>query len=220
MDEPLKVQELSKDGLTWSFLPVEVDPVKVVEDFRTKLLVHVRPQWNPDRLRSKVFDEGITNKLVGIYEEGKKAEDMVLVRLDGEGTSLFIDREAEIMVMLALNRAGIIPPVYCKVRNGMCYGFAPGRTITENEMSDEQMMKRIARAVARLHSVEIPPSLSNRQPQVWAKCEEWLEKAPSKFTDWEKDEWLVHWTPLTCPHRKVSTLPGVSIVHIRVSIYP
>ena len=184
-------KRISKDGFTWTYLPVEVDWANFKEDFRAKLLPQVCPKWNPDRLKYMVFHEGLTNKLVGIYEEGKKAEDMVLVRLNGVGTSLFIDREAETIVMLALNRAGIIPPVYCKVRNGMCYGFAPGRTITENEMSDKQMMKRIARAVARLHSVEILPSLSNRQPQVWAKCEEWLEKAPSKFTDREKDEWLV-----------------------------
>lgn len=42
-----------------------------------------------------MFSDGITNKLVGVIHDGDKVN-MVLVRVFGENTEKFIDRQAEI----------------------------------------------------------------------------------------------------------------------------
>ena len=189
MEEIPKAQERSFDGgLTWKYLPSSVDPVDFVLDFRTKLLSSVRPNWDPEKVRHVVFDEGITNKLVAFHEEGKKKEDVVLLRLNGSGTENMIDREAEIMTILALNRAGLSPPLYFQLENGLCYGFAQGVYLSVDEMADEAMMKRVARNMARFHSVPVPLALQSRKPQVWAKCEEWMKIAPRRFDDPDKNE--------------------------------
>lgn len=189
MGDSLEVQERSsKDGRTWKYLPVSLDPCNYAEDFRTKLLTLVRPEWEPAKLQYTVFDEGITNMLIGFFQEGKKKEDVVLLRVNGNGTEKMIDREAEVSAMLALNSAGMLPPLYLQTDNGLCYGFAQGRYISLDEMADETMMKRIARKMARLHAVPIPASLRGRQPQLWAKCDTWLKLAPREFDDPKKNE--------------------------------
>lgn len=182
-------EDRSLGDLSWKYLDVELDRVNYLEDFRTKLLPKVRPQWNPDNLGHKVFEEGVTNTLVGIYEKPRK-EDMVLLRINGEGTDLFIDRRGEILVMLALFKADLnVPPLYGQLRNGLCYGFVVGRNVTVEEMRSERMMRKLATVIARLHAVPLPDVLKDRKPQVWAKVEEWLEKVPTQFSDQQKQEW-------------------------------
>ena len=43
----------------------------------------------------KVFTGGISNVLYGYYQDGRFSEDVVLFRIEGEGTELMIDRKQE-----------------------------------------------------------------------------------------------------------------------------
>ena len=61
-------------------------------------------------------------------------DDVVLLRMNGEGTECFVDRKREITVMLSLHRAGLIPPVFMELSNGLCYGFVPGRPFNVEDM--------------------------------------------------------------------------------------
>lgn len=186
-------EDRTQGEFSWKYLDVELDRVNYLEDFRRKLLPKVRPHWNPDNLGHKIFDEGVTNTLVGIYEKPRK-EDIVLLRINGEGTDLFINRREEILVMLALNRADLnTPPIYCQLKNGLCYGFVTGRNVTEEEMRGEKMMRKLTTTIARLHAVPLPDALKDKKPQVWAKVEEWLEKVPTEFSDPQKQEWYVYY---------------------------
>ena len=76
----------------------------------------------------------MTNKLLGFYQVGNADDDMVLVRVNGEGRELFVDSRMEILVMLTLHRAGLNPPLYLVTNNALCYGYVPGRTLTCNDM--------------------------------------------------------------------------------------
>ena len=184
-----RVEEFPADKFTCKNLPIELSSATYVEDFRTKLLPVVRPHWNPDKLGHSVFSGGISNFLAGIYEEGKKNEDMVLIRIDGQGTEIFINRDSETVVMVALHRAGLSPPLYCRLKNSICYGFVKGRHFEVGEMRDGAMMRRTTRALAKLHAVEIPAPLRGQKPQVWAKCDEWLGLLPKEYKDPRKNEW-------------------------------
>lgn len=186
MSESLRMEECFKDGFTWSHLPLKLNPATCLEDFRTRVMPLVRTNWNPDRLRY-CYLEGITNKLVAFHEEGKK-EDTVLLRIDGEGTNVFIDRQTEILVMLTLHREGLAPPLYCSLKNGMCYGFVVGRSLDEDGVQNDTMMMGIARTTAKLHSIEIPATFRGRKPHMWNKLDEWLEIVPTEFTDPEKND--------------------------------
>lgn len=130
----MEVQRRSEAGLSWSYLPITLHRDSLDEDFRTHILPLVRTAWSPDNVEKVVFFDGFTNVLIGYYETGKKQEDMVLLRLNGEGTDLFIDRRAEIVVIKVLHEAGLASPVYLETCNGLCYGFAPGRQFKVEEM--------------------------------------------------------------------------------------
>ena len=122
--------------LSWYYLPVSLssDHPAILIDFQTHILPLVRRHWSTDALRYRVFEDGVTNKLFGFYQVGQADDDMVLVRVNGDGRDLFVDSRMEILVMLTLHRAGLNPPLYLATRNGMCYGYIPGRALTSSEM--------------------------------------------------------------------------------------
>ena len=188
------VEELRSGDLSWKYLPeVELGFDTYLEDFKVHLLARVRPKWRREDLDVKVFDEGISNKLVAIFERGKgfkgSGEDVVLLRVNGQGTSAFINRKDEIVTILSLHEAGMVPPVYCQLKNGLCYGFAPGRNVSVDELREEGMMRRIIQTMAKLHSLKIPTHFSKCGPVLWSKIENFLNIVPETFGDSVKDKW-------------------------------
>lgn len=152
---------------------LEVSLETYMGDFRTHLQGLLKPGWEGKELDSKVFDSGITNKLVAIFpkEKGLKQsrEDVVLLRINGTGTEKFISRTDELVSISALHSAGLCPPVFAKLANGLCYGFLPGNQLGIEEVREEGISAKVARLLARLHCVEIPEHFRGREPQVWAK---------------------------------------------------
>ena len=53
------------------------------------------PTCKEQKCLFKVFTGGISNVLYGYYQDGKYQEDVVLFRIEGEGTELMIDRKQE-----------------------------------------------------------------------------------------------------------------------------
>ena len=132
----LGVERRSRDGLSWDYLPVPLnsDEPALVEELWSHLLPRVRPSWSREGLRPRVFEDGVSNKLVGFFQEGAAEETAVLVRVNGEGREMMTDGETEVLVMLTLHRAGLSPPLYLVARNAICYGYIPGRALTSSEM--------------------------------------------------------------------------------------
>ena len=188
MSEQPRVEERSIDNFTWKYIPCEVSTVNYFDCFRKVLLPIVRPNWNPNQLDRVVFTGGVSNFLAGIYEEDKKKEDIVLIRIDRQGTEMFSNRDLETIIMLTLNEAGLLPPLYCRLKNAICYGFAKGRNLTVEEMRDKAMMKRTTRALAKLHAVKTPTPFEGQKPQLWAGCDKWLGLLPSEYSEPKKNE--------------------------------
>lgn len=170
-------------GFSCKFLSVHLGS-NLVQDFSEHMLPVCRPNWSRDRLKERLF-EGLTNKLIAIYQE-EDEETFVLLRSNGNNTDVFIDREKELTIMLWLHEQGLSPPVYCQLLNGLCYGFAPGRQIELKEMHDPVMGKRVAVALARLHTLEPPPCL--REPMLDVFLDGFLSKVPEPFSKREIDE--------------------------------
>lgn len=127
------MQTRSEGPISWKHLPIKLDRETIARDFRAYILPLIRPSWKDCTIKTKIFCDGITNSLFGFYASRDKS-DLVLVRVNGEGTETFIDRHNEIVVMITLHKAGLIPPVYLQLANGLCYGYIPGRPFTTEDM--------------------------------------------------------------------------------------
>lgn len=152
---------------------VTINVDSYIEDFKSHLLPVIKPSWKDVELDSKVFDSGITNTLVAIFDKNKgikkSREDVILVRMNGMGTEKVISRADELVCFVTLHQAGLCPPLYARLGNGLCYGFFPGRQLRVTEVSEQEMSRKIACLLARLHCVEVPQHFEGRKPQVWVK---------------------------------------------------
>lgn len=167
----------NKDGCGYKYLEdVEVNSGTYMTDFCTHLLPAVRPSWKGVELDSKVFDTGITNFLVAIFDKNKgleeSREDVILVRVNGRGSDRVISRADEIECLASLSKVGLCPSLYARFSNGLCYGYFPGRQLRMEEVGEEVMSGKIACLLARLHCVEIPQHFQGRQPQLWTRVRE------------------------------------------------
>ena len=185
------VRVIQRGGLRWKNIPeLEVEADSYLQCFKEQLLSLVRPQWQPDSIDVKVFEEGTTNKLVAMFDKNKgivrSGKDVVLLRINGAGTDTYIDRDSELITMAILNKFGMSPPLYYQLKNGLCYGFVPGRKLDVMELQDAGMMKRIVSAMVKLHLLELPSQFKKREPVLWERMDKWLSMVPKEFSDPQK----------------------------------
>ena len=73
----------------------------------------IRPNWQFSTTKFHAFQDGITNKMYGIWREDcdciKEAKDALVLRINGNGTENFIDRKKEIDSWKILENAGAAP---------------------------------------------------------------------------------------------------------------
>ena len=182
----MAVVEKNVGGFACTFLSVLLDTSDLLAGFRERVMPICRPEWTASKLKERQF-EGYTNKLLALYQEGEQDERaFVLLRLNGNNTDIFIDREKELTIMLWLHTKGLSPPVYCQLDNGLCYGYVPGRQVKLEELHDPAMGKRVAVALARLHSLEVPPSLQKCMLDVF--LDGFLSKVPAEFSNSRHNE--------------------------------
>ena len=75
----------------------------------------------------QVFSEGFSNCLfLCTPSPSSPLTDGVVVRIYGDNTDLFTDREAEVANMRLMNACRGGPPVYARFKNGLAYGFIEG----------------------------------------------------------------------------------------------
>ena len=117
------------------------------------LVMKVRDDWKSfDNLKTKIFSDGISNSLIGVYNNGKK-DNMVLVRVYGNNTDKFIDREAELRNMELFNAHGCGSKIYAKFANGIAYGLIPGSVVSKEQVREARIAKLIAETMAKVTDV-------------------------------------------------------------------
>jgi thiamine kinase-like enzyme len=82
------------------------------------------------------------------------ADGSCVVRIPGPGSDLLgIDRDIEHANSLAAAAAGVGPPVlHYRPGEGLVVGFVPGRTLTDADLHDPGVLRRVAAACRQLHA--------------------------------------------------------------------
>ena len=127
-------------------------PSPFLQDDAVLITRHVRQDWKHADISVKTFTDGITNRLVGCYLS-HAPDDVVLVRVYGEKTELFIDRKTEKRNMMAMSSRRLAPPLFASFNNGLCYGFTPGMPIDGKMVRDPGISRLIAQKLARMHFI-------------------------------------------------------------------
>lgn len=208
-EEPLDVADVFVDGSSEESL----------REGALRVLGHVRPHWDPATVRFKTFTDGITNQLVACWpahgggkgEGGGElgGEETVLMRVYGQRTELFIDRSAEVLNMRLLHAHGLAAPLHCAFRNGLCYGFNPGRVADTALVRDPHVSRLIAQTLARMHSVRLRKGGQDQaeaRPSLFPTLHKYLSLVPTHFDDLEKN------------HRFVSSIPSKGELEREVSL--
>lgn len=152
-----------------------------------RVLQHVRPCWDLTSVRFKTFTDGITNQLVGCWQGGEElGEGALLMRIYGQKTELFIDRSAEVVNMRLLHAHGLAAPLHCAFRNGLCYGFNPGRVGDTQLIRDPHISRLIAQTLARMHSVKLRKG-GQVAPSLFPTLHKYLRLVPTHFDDIQKN---------------------------------
>ncbi|XP_062402638.1 ethanolamine kinase 1-like [Sardina pilchardus] len=149
----------------------EEDPLSGVME----LLRILRPQWRAEDIKTKVFTEGITNQLMGCYTGClRSSEDVVLVRVYGNMTDLYLDRRKEMEMFQILHEHGCGPKLYCSFDNGICYEFLHGMVLDDPLLRQPDIYRLIAEEMAKIHSIK-PRTSSPPQVVLWTKMSQFLQ---------------------------------------------
>ncbi|XP_078098244.1 ethanolamine kinase 1-like isoform X2 [Mustelus asterias] len=145
-----------------------------------ELVGKLRPKWDVEQVKTKLFTDGITNKLVGCYVENRM-EDVVLVRIYGNKTELFVDRDNELKSFLVLNANGCAPKLYCTFQNGLCYEFIHGMALDPRHLGEPTLFRLIVTELARIHSIHAHNGCIPK-PILWLKMRKYMALISSEFT--------------------------------------
>lgn len=156
---------------------------KYLKEDALRLVSKLRPHWKPEEVEIKEFTDGITNQLVGCCSVNDR-KDVILIRVYGKNTELFIDRQKEIRNLKLMNRHGLSPPVFCVFSNGLAYGFSEGKVIDYNMAHDPKISKYIAIMLTRMHSI----SASNEWETDQGKLEPCCFKMIRRYLDLINDD--------------------------------
>ena len=132
----------------------------------------------------------MTNKMFGIWNEScsdiKNSNNALVLRINGNGTEKFIDRENEIESWVALEKVKAAPKLHCLFENGLCMDFVKGKTLTVETIQSEKISTKIAGLMANCHSLksdEVPEG--NDQAGCWRFVDQFLMNAktfPENFS--------------------------------------
>ncbi|XP_012679955.2 ethanolamine kinase 1 [Clupea harengus] len=154
------------------------------KDYRTgalKLIKELRPNWKPSEVKMKSFTDGITNKLIGCYMGGVM-EEVVLVRIYGHKTELFVDRENEVKSFRVLQAHRCAPQLYCTFNNGLCYEFLQGTALEPEHIRSPGIFRLIAPQLAKYHAIHAHNGWVP-QSDLWFKMGKYFSLVPTHFKD-------------------------------------
>jgi len=123
------------------------------ESSAKQLLSHLRPEWEPDDIKFKVFTEGITNKLFMCTTDAKGKADGIVVRIFGAKTELIIDREKEMRNMQILSKLGSGAPLYAQFNNGIAYAYVEGDCLDMDTVRDPHIGSLVAKEMVLMQSL-------------------------------------------------------------------
>lgn len=143
-----------------------------------QLIRKLRPQWAAEHVKTKLFTDGITNKLMACFTD-EKMRDAVLVRVYGRKTELIVDRANELRNFQVLQDHGCAPNLYFTFENGYCYEFLQGKALGPEHVRQPQIFRLVAQEMARMHRIHTNGSLP--KPCLWHRLHKYLNVVKTEF---------------------------------------
>lgn len=178
-------------------LPTIFIDIRSQETFQNgilEVLSKIRPNWVPrSEFIHKTFSGGLTNKLVGVYMDGKK-EDMVLIRIYGQNSDVMIDRKKEVRNMKLLHHHGCGAELFAIFKNGIAYQYLSGSILSIENIRESNIFPKVAVACAKMHSIPAPPSKDGssfeKEACLWNLLRKFQSHSPDGFPqNQEMDEY-------------------------------
>ena len=163
------------------YFNITIDENEIVHGAK-EIIKKIRPTWPLDKLHFKIFTDGITNKLIGVWCFGHYNE-MVLVRVYGHKTDLLINRKDETRNIRILNKAGFTHSIYATFNNGLAYQFIEGTTLTTETVRNPNVYTLIAKRMAQMHKLKPDSDDISKEACIWGKVEKFMEIMPKEFSD-------------------------------------
>ncbi|CAF3260125.1 unnamed protein product [Rotaria socialis] len=122
------------------------------------LINSIRPDWNSSNTRLVTFTEGLTNVIVGLFDNRNPDDESktLIIKIYGAQTESFIDRESEINAMKILSEHGVFSQrILIQFNNGIIYEYASGQTCSRENVRKENIVRLIALKLAQMHNVPV-----------------------------------------------------------------
>ncbi|CAK4151105.1 unnamed protein product [Aphanomyces euteiches] len=117
---------------------------------------------NHDDIKIKIICGGITNRLYRLSWQ----DHSVLIRLYGEHTEDYIDRDIDNATFAELSRRGFAPTYHGRFSNGRVEGWVDGAPLEPAQMGQSDILELIAKEVGKLHSMDMD---FPKSPRLWQK---------------------------------------------------
>uniref|UniRef100_A0A7N0V7K7 Choline kinase n=1 Tax=Kalanchoe fedtschenkoi TaxID=63787 RepID=A0A7N0V7K7_KALFE len=114
----------------------------------------------------------------------QEASRKVLVRVYGEGVSIFFDRTDEIKMFEFMSRQGQGPRLLGRFSNGRLEEFIHARTLSASDLHDPETSSLIAAKLSEFHDLDMP---GTREVILWNRLRKWLGDAKRLCSENESD---------------------------------
>nr|CAG8564898.1 14283_t:CDS:2 [Entrophospora candida]CAG8565274.1 11941_t:CDS:2 [Entrophospora candida] len=104
----------------------------------------------------------------------------IILRVYGKGVDKLLNREKELDFLKMLSKVNIGPQLLLIFNNGRFEQFFESVNLTKEEMKDEEISRKIAAYMFKLHNVVTifpPDNIENIVPEVWSKIDQWFQLA-------------------------------------------
>jgi thiamine kinase-like enzyme len=124
-----------------------------VKESIEQLIKQLRPEWVTRKIQISQIKGGITNELYLVEDSGEH----YTVRIPGEKTDLFLDRDTEIKNLRALEVTGVTPKVVDYKENSkiVIFEFIPGRATTMEDFKDPKIREKTIASVKKIHTSNV-----------------------------------------------------------------
>lgn len=157
-----------------------------------KLLLTLASNWgdvfDSNKLKVKHLSGAMTNVVYRItWPQNNTGNDdrTVLVRIYGEGSDIFFDRDEEIRTFESISTHGYGPRLLGQFPEGRIEEFIHAKTLSASDLRDPEISSLIAVKMKEFHQLNISDS---KIPLLWPRMQKWLIKAKSLCSEEEVKE--------------------------------
>ncbi|CAJ0824171.1 16749_t:CDS:2, partial [Entrophospora sp. SA101] len=104
----------------------------------------------------------------------------IILRVYGKGVDKLLNREKELNFLKMLSKVNIGPQLLLIFNNGRFEQFFESVNLTKEEMKDEEISRKIAAYMFKLHNIVTifpPDNIENIVPEVWSNIDQWFQLA-------------------------------------------